>query len=95
MSRKETGLRTVSSLRFFTECVNGRHHFFLTGLSITRAIQTLAPEDEKVPGTISRRVAGSWFIWSFWLISSVWFFWFIWFDERERQDRPAHQIDCL
>jgi len=49
MSRKETGLRTVSSLRFFTECVNGRHHFFLTGLGITRAIQTLAPEDEKVP----------------------------------------------
>jgi len=28
MSRKETGLRTVSSLRFFTECVNGRHQFF-------------------------------------------------------------------
>jgi len=49
MSRKETGLRIVLSLRFFTECVNGRHHFFLTGLGITRAIQTLAPEDEQVP----------------------------------------------
>ena len=80
MSRKETGLRTVSSLRFFTECVNGRHPFFLTALGITRAIQTLAPEDEKVPGNISRRVAGCW---SIWFILSVWFFWFIWFDRRE------------
>src|SRR5438094_8890341 len=33
-------------------------------------------------GTISRRVAG---LWSIWLV---------WFDERERQNRPAHQIDC-
>jgi len=27
-------------------------------------------------------------IWSIWSIS------FVWFDEQERQDRPAHQIDC-
>jgi len=62
MSKKGTSLRTVSSLRFFINCVNGRHHFFLTGLSITRAIQTLVPEDEKVARTMSRRVAGIWFI---------------------------------
>ena len=41
-----------------------------------------------------QHVAGSWFIWSIWF---VWFFWsdsFVWFEEQERQDRPAHQIDC-
>jgi hypothetical protein len=46
MSRKETSLRTVSSLRFFTECVNRRHPFILTGLGITRAIQALASVSE-------------------------------------------------
>lgn len=25
----------------------------------------------------------------------LWSFWFTWFDERERQDRSAHQIDSL
>ncbi len=34
----------------------------------------------------SRRVGGIWFIWPVW---------FVWFDERERQDRPTHQIDRL
>ena len=28
--------------------------------------------------------SGDWLIWSFWCV---------WFDKRERQDRPAHQID--
>ncbi len=46
MSRKETSIRTVSSLRFFTECVNRLHPFILTGLGITRAIQALASEYE-------------------------------------------------
>ena len=46
-------------------------------------------EKRKVPEASSRRVAGSWFIWFLWSIS------FVWIDERERQDRPAHQIDCL
>jgi hypothetical protein len=31
-------------------------------------------------------------IWSIWILRSVSF---VWFDERERQERPAHQIDCL
>jgi hypothetical protein len=44
-------------------------------------------EENRVPGTISRRVAGIWFIWSRWSVSLVWF------DERERQDRPALQIN--
>jgi hypothetical protein len=39
--------------------------------------------------TISRRVAGSWFIWFLRSVSCVWF------NEPERQDRPAHQIDRL
>ena len=34
-----------------------------------------------------RRVAGSWFIWCLRSVSCVWF------DEREGQDRPAHQIN--
>ena len=46
-------------------------------------------EKLKVPGTISRRVAGIWFI-RFLRSAS-----FVWFDERERQDRLAHQIDHL
>ena len=37
----------------------------------------------------SRRVARIWFIWFLRSVSCVWF------DEREGQDRPAHQIDCL
>jgi hypothetical protein len=41
------------------------------------------------PKTISWRVAEIWSVWSRWSIS------FVWFDEPERQDRPAHQIDCL
>ncbi len=44
---------------------------------------------ENVPGLISLRVAGSWFIWFLQPVSCVWF------DERERQDRLAHQIDYL
>ena len=24
----------------------------------------------------------------------IWSFWCVWFDKRERQDSPAHQIDC-
>ena len=32
--------------------------------------------------SISRRVAGSWFIWS------VGFLWFVWFRERNNQDKP-------
>ena len=46
-------------------------------------------EKLKVPGTISRRVAGIRFIRFFRSAS------FVWFDERERQDRLAHQIDHL
>jgi hypothetical protein len=46
MSRKETSIRTVSSLRFFTECVNRLHPFILTGLGITRATQALASDYE-------------------------------------------------
>jgi len=46
-------------------------------------------EKMKVPETIPREVAGIWFIW--FLRSAS----FVWFDERERQDRPAHQIDHL
>jgi hypothetical protein len=42
-----------------------------------------------VPGTISPHVAGIWFIRSRWSVS------FVWFDEREREDRPAQQKDCL
>ena len=45
--------------------------------------------ERAVPRTISRRVAGIWFIWFLRSVS------FVWFDERERQDRPAHQLDCL
>jgi hypothetical protein len=44
---------------------------------------------------ISRRVAGIWSVWSVWSIWSVWSVSFVWFDERERQVRPAHQIDRL
>jgi len=44
---------------------------------------------QALQSNISRRVAGIWFIWFLWSIS------FVWFDERERQDRPARQIDCL
>ena len=36
-------------------------------------------EEHRVPGTMSRRVAGIWFIWSRWSVPCVWF------DERERQ----------
>jgi hypothetical protein len=32
---------------------------------------------------------GDWFIWFIRSVS------FVWFDERERQDRLAHQIDCF
>jgi hypothetical protein len=42
-----------------------------------------------VPGTISRRVEGIWFI-RFLRSAS-----FVWFDERERHDRLVHQIDHL
>jgi hypothetical protein len=45
-----------------------------------------------VVGSISRHVAGFWFIWSIW---SIWSVSFVWFDERERQAKPAHQIDCF
>jgi len=38
---------------------------------------------------ILRRVAGIGFTWFLRSVSCVWF------DERERLDRPAHQIDCL
>ena len=38
---------------------------------------------------ISRRVAGIWFIRFLRSVSCVWF------DEREKEDRPAYQIDCL
>jgi tetrahydromethanopterin S-methyltransferase subunit F len=45
--------------------------------------------NKKVSGTISRRVAGIWFIGFLRSVS------FVWFDERERQDRPARQIADL
>jgi hypothetical protein len=41
-------------------------------------------EGQVLQSNISRRVAGIWFLWS---VA------FDWFDERERQDRPAHQIN--
>jgi hypothetical protein len=44
---------------------------------------------ENVPETITRRVAGIWFIWFLRSVS------FVWSDEPERQDRPAHQLDRL
>src|SRR5438552_3318432 len=50
--------------------------------------QTSLVRKKKPSGAISRRVARGWFIWSSWSVR------FIWFDERERQNRPAHQIDC-
>ena len=40
----------------------------------------------------SLRMVEIWFIWSIWFI---WFISFVGFDERERQDRLAHQIDCF
>jgi hypothetical protein len=46
-------------------------------------------ECQVMQSNISRSVAGIWSIWFLWSVS------FDWFDEPERQDRPAHQIDCL
>jgi len=44
---------------------------------------------ETVSPTVSRRVAGIWFIWSVWSISSVWF------GGGKSQGRLSHKIDRL
>jgi len=46
-------------------------------------------EQKRCQEPFSRRVAGSWRIWLLRSVACVWF------DERERTDRPAHQIDRL
>ena len=51
------------------------------------AVFSHAAKEGKGVGSIYRRGAGDWFIWFLWSVS------FVWFDERERLERPAHQIN--